>query len=378
MNKFEEIVNKISPNDSMKNIKITIANKSNEEEEKMDVIETSVIDEDKFIDLNLVQNSDDETEFHVNLDKVPPSLQNTILNEKIYLNEIKNEESKPDFDLDFISEPNLSLLYDSLNLSESNFVTKATEIDLKNPNLYRKDSIHVFGANNLKTEDIFEFFASYKPFAIEWIDDSRCNVVWKNETHAANALLHISQPYEFATIFGKREILPPQGSKWRRATNLVKGKFQLYMRFVRLKTDRKIKGAESRSKFYVKHGNPNYGNLKGFITESKRKELKMNQIKQASNGLESEEANGRNLVSYEDVAQEFGTEYEPRSELKVKAESRRSKGLYSDEIDQSRKKSRFQPYSREKEYRTKSNFDNDPNDLRNKLNRIKALSSNLF
>ncbi|RNA00125.1 Nuclear cap-binding subunit 3 [Brachionus plicatilis] len=373
MNKFEEIVRN-SQKDASNNLKITILNKSaagEEEEEKMDVIETGIVDEDKLIDPNRGHHSgddDDDTEFHVNLDKAPPTLQNTILNEKIYLNEANGHtDATPPFDLDFISEPNLSLLYDSLNLTESNFA-KDPQPDLKSTNLYRKDSIHVYGVDLLTTEDIFDFFSAYKPFAIEWINDSSCNVAWKNETHAANALLHISQPYECAA---KRERLPPQGNKWRKATQLAKGKYQLYMRFVRLSTDRKIKGAESRSKFYVRHGNPNYGNIKGLISESKRKELKTSQLKEASNGLDLEiEANGRKLVSYEDVAEEFGVQREP-----LKAESRRARGLYSDQIEQSRKKSRFEPYSRHDRSSAKSTAASDPSDLRNKLNRIKGLSS---
>ena len=85
--------------------------------------------------------------------------------------------------------------------------------------------------------------------------------------------------------------------------------YYIYMRFVRLKSDRKRKGAESRSKYYVKYGNPNYGNLKGLISNSKRKLMKEQQLNNAVADLSDlfdetpkspreNEIDGRKLVSY--------------------------------------------------------------------------------
>lgn len=72
------------------------------------------------------------------------------------------------------------------------------------------------------------------------------------------------------------------------------------MRYSR-KIDKKIKGAESRSKYYVKYGNPNYGNLKGLISNSRRKQMKEKQLTDAEADLfenEEQDDSGRKLVAY--------------------------------------------------------------------------------
>lgn len=76
------------------------------------------------------------------------------------------------------------------------------------------------------------------------------------------------------------------------------------MRFV-CKTDKKIKGAEARSKYYIKYGNPNYGNIKGLLSSSFRSKLKTRQQIDAVSDLDDEQAptNGsqqtRQPVSYD-------------------------------------------------------------------------------
>ena len=140
--------------------------------------------------------------------------------------------------------------------------------------------------------------------------------MWKSENHAANALLGMSLPYNEDTHSWKSDLeqtlksirKPPQGTKWRMGAKSLKG-YYIYMRFVRLKSDRKRKGAESRSKYYVKYGNPNYGNLKGLISNSKRKLMKEQQLNNAVADLSDlfdetpkspreNEIDGRKLVSY--------------------------------------------------------------------------------
>jgi hypothetical protein len=249
--------------------------------------------EDGEIDID-ADEDDDETEFHVNLDKVPPTLQNTILNEKVYLNESLKDETSTSEHLDVVEPADLTLLYESLNLDETCFISQhesaaPTSIQISN-NLFRKDALHLHGVDELSTNDIFAYFDTYKPTAVEWIDDSSCNVIWKSENHAVNALKNMSIPYnedggndqvtkdKDQTLKSLRK--PPQGTKWRIGAKSAKG-YHIFMRFVRLKSDRKRKGAESRSKYYVKYGNPNYGNLKGLISTSRRKLLKEQQMNNA-------------------------------------------------------------------------------------------------
>lgn len=246
------------------------------------------------IDIDPDDEDDDETEFHVNLDKVPATLQNTILNEKVYLNESIKDEAIPSDHLDMVEPADLTLLYESLKLDETCFISPQesaapSSIQINN-NLFRKDALHLYGVDELSTNDIFAYFDSYKPTAVEWIDDFSCNVIWKVENHAVNALKSMSIPYnedgdndqitkdKDQTLKSLRK--PPQGAKWRIGAKSAKG-YHIFMRFVRLKSDRKRKGAESRSKYYVKYGNPNYGNLKGLISSSRRKLLKEQQLNNA-------------------------------------------------------------------------------------------------
>jgi hypothetical protein len=198
----------------------------------------------------------------------------------------------------------LQALYKSLGLIESNFMSaeevvaaaattsfllhgkKSVDDDLDLLNIYsngvfRKDALHLFGVDELSTNDVFDYFKSFKPFAVEWINDSSCNVIWRNEVHAANALLGTSIEYNessesllkqeenvddkelnkqiILSKFHKRK--PSPLFKWRKGLKSIKN-HQIYIRYMR-KTDKKKKGAESKSKYYVKYGNPNYGNIKG-------------------------------------------------------------------------------------------------------------------
>jgi hypothetical protein len=151
--------------------------------------------------------------------------------------------------------------------------------------------------------------------------------LWKEANHCLNAIIDLSKDYissesddkEVKTVDDEKKKTekegdeefevkwPPQGNKWRVTLDRLKNKNKVFMRFVK-KTDRKVKGAESRSKFYVKYGNPNYGNLKGLISNSKRQKMKAKQLSEATSDLtfdnEQEEFDkcddltGRKLIAY--------------------------------------------------------------------------------
>lgn len=36
---------------------------------------------------------------------------------------------------------------------------------------FRKDALHLFGVDELNTQDIFDYFKEFKAFAVEWIND---------------------------------------------------------------------------------------------------------------------------------------------------------------------------------------------------------------
>jgi hypothetical protein len=192
-------------------------------------------------------------------------------------------------------------LFISLEVSEDSF-------DQSKDEFCKKDALHLFGVNDMSTNEVFDYLNKYRPYAIEWINDSSCNVLWANLNMASFALFEYTKPFEAKSESPRAEEVVPQteesaeskindgdasekdsddwksiestsdklaalaGQKWRVGLAAKNGNL-IYMRYAK-NTDKKIKGAESRSKYYVKYGNPNYGNLKGFISTSKRTQLK--------------------------------------------------------------------------------------------------------
>jgi hypothetical protein len=140
----------------------------------------------------------------------------------------------------------------------------------------------------MSTDEVFDYFTNCKPFSIEWINDNVCNVVWKDDSSSSYALIQLTKPYikknidisdtdvksdetETDIVDNDDNINLPLG-KWRIGQPSKKGN-QLFLRFAK-QSDKKVKGAESRSEYYRKYGNPNYGNIRGLISNSKRVKLK--------------------------------------------------------------------------------------------------------
>ncbi|XP_063812209.1 nuclear cap-binding protein subunit 3 isoform X2 [Pseudophryne corroboree] len=181
----------------------------------------------------------------------------------------------------------------------------------------RLETIHVIGVDDMSTEDIFGFFKPYPPGFIEWLDDSSCNVVWLDEVTAARALINMSSmPSEVKDkargesnsaksktdryndssgdeteegevdednpsdaekepakkvvstmdTFSQAEQDSLMQNDLRSSVKLVKGN-KLYMRFA-TEDDKKELGAAQRSQYYMKYGNPNYGGMKGILSNS--------------------------------------------------------------------------------------------------------------
>ncbi|XP_077336725.1 LOW QUALITY PROTEIN: nuclear cap-binding protein subunit 3 [Lithobates pipiens] len=181
----------------------------------------------------------------------------------------------------------------------------------------RLETLHVVGVDDLSTEDIFTFFKQYPPGYIEWLDDTSCNVVWLDEVTAARALLNLttmpvdtkdkkdeeststkSKADRFNDSSGDEteegevdEDNPSDAEEepnkntlntmdtlseaeqeslmrndLRPAMKLFKEN-QLQMRFA-YKDDKKELGAARKSQYYMKYGNPNYGGMKGILSNS--------------------------------------------------------------------------------------------------------------
>ncbi|OCT94257.1 hypothetical protein XELAEV_18011926mg [Xenopus laevis] len=189
----------------------------------------------------------------------------------------------------------------------------------------RLETLYICGVDEMSTQDIFAFFKQYPPGYIEWLDDSSCNVVWLDEVTASRALLNLSskptnekgqrkKDGEHRSARSKKDRLddspqssgdeteegeveednpndaevetenksenPPETLSQAEQASILKNDLRpsiktvkgnrLYMRFA-TKDDKKEHGAASKSQYYMKYGNPNYGGMKGILSNSWKK-----------------------------------------------------------------------------------------------------------
>nr|XP_039258189.1 nuclear cap-binding protein subunit 3-like isoform X1 [Styela clava] len=184
----------------------------------------------------------------------------------------------------------------------------------------RLDAIHLRGLDDMSTEDIFSFFSDHFPSHIEWIDDTSCNVVWKDTESAASALLKMTKPYKSRTksqdganesdktkegsetkgeakdedddldlMETDEEMEVDEGNTEKdseqKQLDKVNGDFKnelrrckrpflkgerkvlLKMRLANV-NDKKTLGGAKKSHYYRRYGNPNYGNMRGLLSRS--------------------------------------------------------------------------------------------------------------
>uniref|UniRef100_A0A4W6FC70 Nuclear cap-binding protein subunit 3 n=1 Tax=Lates calcarifer TaxID=8187 RepID=A0A4W6FC70_LATCA len=166
----------------------------------------------------------------------------------------------------------------------------------------RLEAIHVTGVDDMSTQDVFGYFKEYPPAHIEWIDDTSCNVVWLDDNTSIRALINTSRmpdPDEGGGRSGRVSSNNRSGllirsnhrsmtrtavclsqvndlsraeresllrNDLRPAIKPFKGN-KLMLRFA-TQDDRKEPGAARRSRYYMKYGNPNYGGMKGILSNS--------------------------------------------------------------------------------------------------------------
>lgn len=192
-------------------------------------------------------------------------------------------------------------LYSSMGIIDDN--------DNKN---MRLNVLHMRGTENMSTKDVFEYFKDYQPASIEWINDVSCNVVWLDKITAARALLGLSKKIEGLSIKNAGENdetdkndcieknkesedenmpqcddkneqignnitlktidfpLPP--GLWRKGNNCTKSK-TILLRFATI-NDKKQQNSEKLSEYYKKYGNPNFGGMKGILTDKRKRTYK--------------------------------------------------------------------------------------------------------
>ncbi|CAM5104698.1 unnamed protein product [Natator depressus] len=196
-----------------------------------------------------------------------------------------------------------------VNLSQRNVALERDMMKKAIPKV-RLDTVHICGVDEMSTQDIFAYFKEYPPAHIEWLDDTSCNVVWLDEVTATRALINMSSMpdqdklknrennEEKATEKNKKDQQEESSddeteegeveddnpsdveldalsqveedsllrNDLRPANKLAKGN-KLFMRFA-TKDDKKELGAARRSQYYMKYGNPNYGGMKGILSNS--------------------------------------------------------------------------------------------------------------
>ena len=261
---------------------------------------------------------------------------------------IKNNLSNPEQDL-----------YSSMGIVE----------DSENTKNIRLNVIHMRGTEEMSTKDVFKYFEDYAPASIEWINDVSCNVVWLDNLSAARAILGLSKriiglekqqitksldgnPDEENNVTNDDSIiemdedneitnitketgedyisikdincpLPP--GLWRKGIDYPKSK-AIFLRFA-TRADKKQPNAEKMSEYYKKYGNPNFGGIKGILTETRKRMYK--QIRQSKRKFKEEpqdDVKDRRRVKNpwgalseswglnDAIESEFGTRNEPKDQ----------------------------------------------------------------
>ncbi|KAF9193240.1 hypothetical protein BGZ50_007638 [Haplosporangium sp. Z 11] len=153
----------------------------------------------------------------------------------------------------------------------------------------RLEAVHLYGTDEMSTKDVLKYFEAYGPSHVEWIDDSSCNVVFKDNFSAKRALYY--QLVDSNVNFGEDEDMndtttdlntagtatmtqtsdgtpameiPRSKNLLRRAKDYIpvqqRDEFQvirkntgIYLRYA-TDYDHKQRGAAARSTYYAIHG----------------------------------------------------------------------------------------------------------------------------
>ncbi|KAG5446476.1 hypothetical protein CSKR_112207, partial [Clonorchis sinensis] len=102
------------------------------------------------------------------------------------------------------------------------------------------------------------------------------------------------------------QYLPPSG-RWFKALSVPSKTVSLFLRFAHT-TDVKLPGAERRSLYYRRYGNPNYGGMTGILSRSYRRRLQGPKKKADSSDMDSCSHDARLLTR--DLVEEIAKAYE--------------------------------------------------------------------
>lgn len=58
----------------------------------------------------------------------------------------------------------------------------------------RREAIHLYGVDLLNTKEVLSYFREYSPVYCEWLDDSSCNILFRDEFTAKRAIFGMGKP----------------------------------------------------------------------------------------------------------------------------------------------------------------------------------------
>ncbi|KAJ7423094.1 Nuclear cap-binding protein subunit 3 [Willisornis vidua] len=235
----------------------------------------------------------------------------------------------------------------------------------------RLDTIYICGVDEMSTQDIFAYFKEYPPAHIEWLDDTSCNVVWLDEVTATRALINMSSlPDQEKTKIREnneeKTAEKPKKEKQEESSDdeTEEGEVEDDNPSDVEVNDKKELGAARRSQYYMKYGNPNYGGMKGILSNSWKRRYHSRRIhrdvikkrtligddvgltppyKHRHSGLvnvpeepieeEEEEEEEQDMDEDGRVVVEYRDELQAFRQARERSAARRSSGSDSDEMD---------------------------------------------
>ena len=140
----------------------------------------------------------------------------------------------------------------------------------------RLDTLHMKGTDDMSNTDINQYFLAFEKVSLEWVNDNSCNVRFKDKHTATQALFSVGyKPLEsMVGIHQQRESNQDSGvssneetpeimvevNPWRVALPHFKNS-DIRLRYATT-ADRKQPGAATRSRYYLKYGNPHQGDAR--------------------------------------------------------------------------------------------------------------------
>ena len=148
------------------------------------------------------------------------------------------------------------------------------EVDRFDHPRIRLDTLHMRGTDDMSNTDVTQYFLAFGKVSLEWVNDNSCNVRFQDKHTATQALFSVGyKPLESVVGIEQQQRENNQDSgvssneetpeimvevnPWRVALPHFKNS-EIRLRYATT-ADRKQPGAATRSRYYLKYGNPHQG-----------------------------------------------------------------------------------------------------------------------